>query len=498
MSRALEKTSDNQEAAWLFWKQLYQVLRSYFLQWHSWVITAIWLLLIFFWSWLCRLRPNLGVSGRLADCMAVPIIANVVLSIIIGHKLRSQFCNPRARLLPGFAKPHLVAAGTILSAAIILETALFPYLGNISAQLAVVNLIFLAMIISVWFCYMMGLFGIWLLVFIQFEIGSSSGKFVTEFIQTVGDSLFLSVSLTCISLALTAAFIIRLCRISEETPEFSRVPFDWNSNISLHNANQRRRKRAAHVFADTRYQVRLLDRLFSLAFRKPTALSPWRHLVLRQVATGFHGLTWIPVQAGIVICLFWFSSWSGNTHDEKMAVFWSLFMPFFIAMSLWSGIWRSRWPYLSQELLLPMGRKGFIRNMTRSSAIDMAALFVGHGLGYLLTLALFHAPKPLVEILPYWFVLAAVQYALGYCLMLWLASFRDYWVYLIGTSIIAVLLAILDAMAVSVVSGTMISWEPADKWLILLLTFAIAMVMTIFYRSAFRRWCQIELEMHHG
>ena len=473
----------------IFLSQLYQVLHTYFVRWYSRVIAADWLFATLFFLWFMRFRPNLPISERLRYIMMILLAANSLLGMALEMKLKSQFFNPRARLLPGFAMAHLMAAGAIAVTAMTLEAAVLLGWGGFGSQLALLSLIFLSTIVGVWAFYRMDMLAFWLVITIEVVLGYLPGEYIAGFVQTLGDHPLLSLLLLCIGLAATVAFGMRLWRVSEETLDYSRMSvIDLSENMSFHDLKRHLRKVEAQVIAKGRRGEWLLDALFRFIFRKPASLTTWRRLVLYQLATRFSGLfLWIHFQMGMTIYCFWIQTWFGERLDEE-AIFPIMFMPFLMAMGIMGGMWRNRLPYLARELLLPVGRKDFIRNVFRSGACDVAGAIVGQCVGILIGTWLFHPQGSLDELLPLWLVLTVIQYVVGYCAMLWLVSFRSFVILALGASSIVGLLVGLGCVALLIAGRGF--WTPI---IILPAVLTIVLTIVIFYRMAFRRWCQIDL-----
>ena len=90
--------------------QLRQTLRTYTTRWSCRLIA---------FGWLCAQIPLLGFTHRsrgalaedLLTVMSLPLAANLFLGAMLGAMLKVQFADPRARLMPRFAMPHLSVAG---------------------------------------------------------------------------------------------------------------------------------------------------------------------------------------------------------------------------------------------------------------------------------------------------------------------------------------------------------------------------------------------------
>jgi hypothetical protein len=150
-------------------KKLCQVLRMYInTRFDSWMIAAFWLLIHGMIirsygptsSWSSEMRPQLLESAVKGLVMVTFFVGVAVVSL-----LKLQFANPRARLLPGFAAPHLIVAGAIIAAAVAGSTLAITWAGHASG-FAVAALVVVEMAAAVCIPYLgcAGVFVLWLIL----------------------------------------------------------------------------------------------------------------------------------------------------------------------------------------------------------------------------------------------------------------------------------------------------------------------------------------------
>jgi len=151
------------------------------------------------------------------------------------------------------------------------------------------------------------------------------------------------------------------------------------------------------------------------------------------------------------------------------------------------GMWLRRWPYLAPESLWPLGRRDFVRDLARSLASDMAPAAGAHCAIIIVWLELC-SPQGLLGELPPWLALTMAQYAVAYCLMFWLVSFRRLWVLLLGSLAVSV---ISGALVIAALAADERFWSPVN---LALAIFVTALAVAVVYRLAFRRWCHVDLD----
>ena len=84
--------------------QMLNIARTYVHRWRFWVLGSGYVFLAFVWGlWWTDAAAHIVFSACVAN----------VLCAFIGLHLRRQFGSPQAKLMPGFAVPHLMAAGLV-------------------------------------------------------------------------------------------------------------------------------------------------------------------------------------------------------------------------------------------------------------------------------------------------------------------------------------------------------------------------------------------------
>jgi hypothetical protein len=454
--------------------QLRQALRPYTCHWVFWAVIAIWFVMH---------APLPSASQQdLPEFVWMSLMANMALGTGIGAMLKTQFANPRARLLPGFRTAHLVATGGFVCAVLAVEAAMAPAWGGVAPRLAMLSVAALAMASSAWFAYSM-ISALWLLVAPMVLAPAIAPQLLVEATQTLVSTPLVSLGVTGFGLAAMATLGARLWRLGEESPEYSwQVP---SGDITPRPGNRNLRKLEAQMVTRSRSLMWRLDLQFDLVVRNVRSMSPLRRLLFRQVATGFSGLSMLPSFLIIMVIVFWLQSGS-ERRFEAGELFFVTFLPVQIVLGMVGSIWLSRRTLLAPESLRPLNRRAFVRDQARSLACDIAPGAGAHCVLIFVYLKLIISDPSSEHLLP-WLALTIIQYIVAYCLMLWLVSYRSLWCLIFGVSAISGLSSALVITALFAGHGV---WSPLN---LAVASIAVPLATVLLYQLAFRRWCNIDL-----
>lgn len=465
--------------------QLRQALRTYSTRWSCRLIAVGWLC-------VCAHIPLLGfthtprgaLAEELLEFMSLPVSANLFLGAMLGVMLKAQFADPRARLMPRFAVPHLIVAGAIIATAIGIQTALAPSWAGIGGRVALVSVAFLAIVAATWTFYSLNAVAQVFLLGLVFSLPYTR-QYIVNLLQAVIDKPILSAGLGCVGLASLGALAARLCALSEESPEYSRrLPFRWDFTSSAVNRLWQRRQAEAIRRAPT--QSLLLDLQFRFLLRGSAAAGSRRRVRLRRLAGGFSSLMGALVMCGAMASLLLMHSWTRKPVGEADVIVLS-FMPMQLALGVLGGTWLRRWPFLARESLRPLGRRKFVRETVRSFAWDLAPSLAAHLAIIAAVLQLLPSQGRLDELLLPWLGLTAAVYVVAGCFLFWLVSYRNF---------PAIVLGVVPICGLSAAAAHFVLFGPAGFWSPVNATLAVAgtgLVAILIYRTAFRRWCSIDM-----
>jgi hypothetical protein len=96
----------------------WQVLRTYLWRPRFWVLTILYLLIVWVWFWFIVWNEQLNARDLLDNALAQSIASAVFTSLtgcFLALHVRRQFTTAAAHVVPGYVTPHLVAAGLVSS-----------------------------------------------------------------------------------------------------------------------------------------------------------------------------------------------------------------------------------------------------------------------------------------------------------------------------------------------------------------------------------------------
>jgi hypothetical protein len=451
--------------------QIFQVFRTYYTRRDYWIF-AICMLIGFL--------PLMGFSKNAASDYFLPVVcANVIIGCIVGMQMKLQFARPQARLLPGFNAVHLIVPAIIITAAILLEVCIANVYSVPYFAFAAYTLFFIAA--ASWNA-MRGYHNFLFMVF-MFASMFLPKYFVAPFLTS---GIFVSVATFCIGFVALAALGVRIMMLCEEMPEYAKVMpgsvWDFMSRASRRD----RGKLEAQMIARSKFKVWLQDIMFLLVFKNKTALNPPRRFMLRRLATGFSGVfiaIFLFISIPIFLCfprLFLMSIKEASVTSFFMIMLLYLFIIFIRPTS---GSWLSRWEYLVRESLFPISRRDFAHEMVRNGMFDIVAIAVGFFGGTIVGLAASQPERLLSGSTPLYIAVIIAQIFMVGCAMLFLASYRSFVDIFLRCYVIVILSMVL------IFSAIFGNWLSSSVSIV-----ATAAGSVGFYRLAFRRWCDIDLD----
>jgi hypothetical protein len=395
--------------------QLGQVFRTYCTRLYYWYFFGAWL---FFMVLLIPTSQNPVANP---DFIFPLVFANWFVGFVVASQIKYHFANPMARLLPGFALAHMIVAVVIVGSAVVIESAITAQARSVSFFATAGFSLLVLVCILLHFYFLRAAFAI------LFPVLMLTALYAPKYVAApviYGDPV-VSAALFCIGLGLIVLLGVRLLTLNEARPEYSKQPSPYDSDITSRPAGRgRRRAESQAVFSGHSWR----DFLFKLVFRRLPAWGPLRRLLLFQVAFGFPGL-YVPLGVALLYCLSFLEKPPSPPAHGTINVA-PAFDPLsfgvlmFSVLLLESGglgaFWLARWPYLVRESLLPRSRGTFVRDLLRSSLLDI--VLVGSGLStassYLLQIGQPHG-FTLV------FFASLIQYVLMGSMMFLVISCRD-------------------------------------------------------------------------
>lgn len=456
--------------------RLHAVFRTYITRRMFWVLAGVWLVL-----------HAVMLSGHGLPLAVAPfLVSNAAVGVMLGLQVKSQFANPRARLLPHFAATHLLAAGAIVVAAVLLDAWLLAWVKPVSGLAAAAFA--LALIAGVaWWWYSLELVSSWLFALLIIA-GCATPQYVAGPIQQVlsGGYPVLSAGLACFGLAVLAVLAVRLRGLHEEMPEYSRRVPESAWDFTSRGAQRDRRRLEAEVIARATTAGRWHDLRFRLLLRWASVSGPWRRLLLRQLAGGFSGILLALFEVAIVFYLLWLGHWTPGASPRMDSIFLVSFFPAMMAMSMLGGVRMRQRPHLARESLYPLGRVEFVCDLMREGALQTGIAAAGHCVGIVAGFAVFGDRGPMPAFVVPFLVFIVAQYAVVGCVMLWLVSLRSFWGFVFGIELASMVSA---GLVLATFYAGEAFWSPARIAMAIALTVIAVIVL---YRITFHRWCQLE------
>jgi hypothetical protein len=460
--------------------QLFQVFRTYYTRRIYWIYT---------FCTIPFLILTLGHSNTFTNTsvdMFPIVLINIIIGFIVGMQIKEQYANPRARLLPGFSAAHLIVPAIIITAALLLEACIVNINGVPYFALAGYALFLIAP--ASWNAYNMR--GDYNIIFTVFMCAA---LFLPKYfvIPLLTGGYFVSITVFCIGVIALAALGLRVVMLNEEMSEYSRVMPGSKWDYMSRSARRERGRLEAQIIARSRIKTWLQDNLFLFVFRNKTVLNPPRRFLLRQLTGGFVGVIIAILLFTIIpVCLCFPELFSMKIGKESSVMSFFMISLLCILMNLISivvgnnsGSWLQRWQYLARESLFPISRVNFARELVRYGMFDVAAAAVGFLSGTIVGLATSH-PETLVSgFISLFIAIIIAQIIMVGSAMLYLVSYRSFTDYFLGCLGIVFLSLVLFCLAIF------------GNWLLSSISFvATAAVSVGFYRLAFRRWCEIDLD----
>ena len=392
-------------------KRLRHVAMTYLGNRKLWVLGAFsgWMLLMCVGMRAGTNAPPVGVWPINACLSCGMVLAGMG---VWGHA-KTQFADPRARLTPDFAGPHLVMAWIASAVMILIWGAGIWFVLQIgfTGSLAVACLLFAA---AGWLVYGESWVAALLLVASIFGAASESGQQV--FAALFAPSAWLtSTGIVAASLAGLGVLGARIAAITEENPAYRRQVMR-SEQLAWHHPSTaqppQRMGRFSGNFVDSRMRNYLA--------RRPG----W----LRRVERWRMPLTpmplWIPMLLMIGVSVMF---------QRKGGQFEFAWMQCGIAAIVPLSVWRKRRAMLAQELLRPIDRKTFLRELGAALALDMIDI-MGMATVFILVVYAVLKPRQLSEPQP-WLMMATVWSAatITFGCGAWLLRVRSEVTFFVGT-----------------------------------------------------------------
>lgn len=410
------------------------------------------------------------------------------VGFFLGAHLKQQFANPRARLMPGFAGPHLTFSMVLLG--LLLAWSILPAVG--SPSISVLGFSAIALHLGA-LALRLGCSPdpIGTAVFLA-TIGlpmTAVGRALTAEIIT-GTEPILAIAIISAHVASLVLLLNHLMKLDEDAPDYSKVQAlnAWDLKAATQRNFQRnvalsdnwilkvisgsaaaRLERATLVPATTAGQR---TTLFGLGDNWPTPL--W----MNQIMIG-------TMEVGLLM-----ATGAGDSINSSKAFRSAMLMPMAISLALvmgqW-GQWVQRWSRLGYESLRPVSRRDWVWEnglaIVKSVALNQTIAVIMQLLIVAVFLPKFLTDPALVEAV-IWFIGCQVV-LFGVCG--WLTTYGS----------VLVISLLMTPCYMVLLAPWMISNTAMEQPFGVPLTVCLSLLMTLFgvwlCRKTFRRWCLMDL-----
>lgn len=405
------------------------------------------------------------------------------LNSYLGAFLKQQMATYRAALIPGYRRPHLIAAALVV---------LFPLAVLILAA-AVSSLPLPGIIGLVTFAAMAGLYGGNGSQLVAFPCnGFLMATFFFPHLQAAvfemlnGQQPGMAWSLISTALAGTALLFHRLATLTEDDPDFGKVmPMDpWDLRASAVRTQTRavmQRSSGINLLM-TGPASRRLDRITT---RPATTL--WQRVALLRLSDDAPSnvMSYYAASVMAIVCIFRLTP--AMSMGDSQPYLREVLMFAALASITQFNLTYSRWPRLGYESLRPMTRQRWVIENALANAFNIAFLqLIVIGVNPLIIVPLLKSNLSLP-----WFLTASLIFLSSQILLFglfsWVESFKS-------MSLNVIIAAGGGAAAISLTTEVLKSTSGHPDILMTLILSGIATVTGIaFCWMAYRRWCRIDL-----
>lgn len=330
------------------------------------------------------------------DLIAYTYLTLGFFAFSLGTRVKEQFANPRASLLPDFRRPHLAVPAALAVTVLVLVTVTIWRIGGtaLPGTTAVVLVIFTAF---VWWAY----WPTWTwatAVGILFAIAFPQPRSVFTALAE-GQAVLVSVLLTLVCAALLKTLVARLMRLDEELPEYhvpllTRLSSTRQEDVrrAWSTWGQRDVQQPVYLFRDQPSEAGGIWRPQPQVAERPSP-STWGQtgaqpgLFIRSVPQVKAGSFWGRVRlwrfgmtdrvdeaivlVGLPVMLV---CWYLFANRARLSVRGTVDVPILFGLIFSVGPpvrWLQRWPRLGYELLRPTTRRDFCRQMGLAFACEV-------------------------------------------------------------------------------------------------------------------------------
>ena len=485
------------------WKQCGQVARAFYHPKRLLMPLGLYLMVTLPSEFDVSSGPFLTMR-EIAGLFPPPLVV-MFLGIFLGAYLKQQFANPRARLIPGFAAPHLLVSMLFFVA--VLAFSVLPMLRNPAMSLAGRSAISLHV----------GMVGLWagcrasnaatVVALLTFILPTTAvGRGLVDGIAT-GAAPILVFSLISAHVASLILLLRHLVEMNEDDPVYAKAQSldAWNMGRAT---TQRNFQRDAAMRGNWMLPAQLasaakrLERVTAVPARTPRQRVALFGLGDNYPSPFLMGMSVYALMEVVVLLLVGLDS-IRSTRIFRTALSVPMILSFGWVLVPWT-VWLQRWPRLGYESLRPVSRHDWVWENGAAIAKALVRIQVVWALMHVLIVAVL-LPKFLTEPLLW----EALIKSLGLQVLLfgvsaWLASYGMLTMLMGMVMVMGMGMEIMGGMGtvIEMVIGQPFGvqhppWESLQLGsgipLTLCLSVGMSLLGFVICRFAFRRWCQMDL-----
>ncbi|MEO1496966.1 MAG: hypothetical protein AAFV43_07445 [Planctomycetota bacterium] len=426
-------------------------------------------------------------SGGLPAIIMVIALPICVIASTVALHAQSLFADPRARVLPGYAGPHVVAIGLPLLVAVVGVTAALTRRFDV-APLGVAASATLLIALLVWAVHAKSSTAAWVAIVLIFA--DRAAPVASYWYAPGGGSAVAHAAVLAAGLVGVGAWLRSLCSLNEASPRHHIPPLVAAfSRASRGERAEQRRLQAAQA-GSTPVQAWFIDRqLDSVLRQKPNAPRLLR-LGFASYPAEVRALWLTLLVAGLAVAFVYgipFLTGAATTGAARLGalaqpLLFACFMPGAMLISLLAA----RRSLMEMEVLRPLTREAYFRAMIGAALYDVLYLAAATTL-VTTVLAAWLAPEEitLTNFLTFACLAAASNLFVG-AVAIWIARLR--------LGILMTMVPILPALPVVALIGVWARYKFAyTNAPFLAAAGVVAALGWLIVRDAHRRWMQTEL-----
>ncbi len=381
-------------------------VRRPFASWAHGVLTILYSL---FFILSIIVRP---ANGRPSGIWPIDIF---LLSALLVTHVWQQVVNERVRLVPNFGRVHM----SVAAAAALVVTVVVPTLMAWNADLSPIGPIAVAV-------FMLSAFLWWRLIqsrWLNFLLWATSMAFLfglvpfeyladLALVQHEGQSL----GLLAVGVFMVVLGVIRIGQLDEDLPQYRRpMQRNWDQEELTNRPRAAAEEPLSHWLPGwlTRKPMARL-----IGHARNASNSRWARVRRWQAGVCHPSSPWLWT-LGTILCLQVFN-WRGTKPTASDLLFWLTVWPMIASV----GQWCVKRKALAYELLLPVGRRAYIRQLFAVFAIFCFQLWCALYAGLILWWFLFAPQAPSLVVVANVFILSLLAQIGLFGMVIWLAKYR--------------------------------------------------------------------------